>query len=582
MAGLTGKTIASTYDSLLRTLADGGITATLQVVEDGAGDNTCLQLSTKQFLVKSETDIDATFDVQNSSGHQLFTVDTVSSPEEVVINEGGLATVDFRVEGSSAANALFVDGTNGNVGIGTASPESALHIHTADNTTIDTVVDGSNSNTHADYGLLIRNASDTQYSFAGIAFDVTSEIDANSTAASIAAVSMNTDSTAHDASLTFNTNDAGDNALYERMRITNAGNVGIGTNSPARTLTVAAPTTPVIELKSTTTSTTAGLDIGAIEWSHSDANADANNLILAKILVEGNEVTGADDSPSSMSFWVVKDGTDTLSHVMEFTKDLNVGIGTDGPQALLELDQGAADTKIIKLVNSDVAHGITDHCETDCFCFFDKAVDAAGGVQITGLNDPDGPGYAAINLRAMLGTAALTTKSTSGYGAIRMLTYIKAGTGTAAMTSDGNLLSIEDGNTVRHIFDKEGQMHSSVAPTTSGMDSYDDAQLVRAHALSSFPNGIIESKFDEFIKYNHEKLAELKLVGREEDGTPNHFVNVTKMQQLHNGAIWQQYTEIQKMKELMYETMVELMGKEEANKKLDSHDIKLLDKGILS
>ena len=53
MAGLTGKTIASTYDSLLRTLADGGITATLQVVEDGAGDNTCLQLSTKQFLVKS-------------------------------------------------------------------------------------------------------------------------------------------------------------------------------------------------------------------------------------------------------------------------------------------------------------------------------------------------------------------------------------------------------------------------------------------------------------------------------------------------------------------------------------------------
>ena len=211
-----------------------------------------------------------------------------------------------------------------------------------------------------------------------------------------------------------------------------------------------------------------------------------------------------------------------------------------------------------------------------------QAVDAAGGVQITGLNDPDGPGYAAINLRAMLGTAALTTKSTSGYGAIRMLTYIKAGTGTAAMTSDGNLLSIEDGNTVRHIFDKEGQMHSSVAPTTSGMDSYDDAQLVRAHALSSFPNGIIESKFDEFIKYNHEKLAELKLVGREEDGTPNHFVNVTKMQQLHNGAIWQQYTEIQKMKELMYETMVELMGKEEANKKLDSHDIKLLDKGILS
>ena len=139
MAGLTSKTIASTYDSLLKTLADGGITTSLQVIEDGVGDDTCLQLSTKQFLVKSATDIDGTFDVQNSSGHQLLTIDTVSSPEEVVINEGGLGTIDFRVEGSGAANALFVDGTNGNVGIGTSSPDAEnsgtkLHIHDGDNT----------------------------------------------------------------------------------------------------------------------------------------------------------------------------------------------------------------------------------------------------------------------------------------------------------------------------------------------------------------------------------------------------------------------------------------------------------------
>ena len=46
-------------------------------------------------------------------------------------------------------------------------------------------------------------------------------------------------------------------------------------------------------------------------------------------------------------------------------------------------------------------------------------------------------------------------------------------------------------------------------------------------------------------------------------------------------AIWQQYTEMQKIKELMYETMVELMGKEQADKKLDSHDIRLLDRKLL-
>ena len=53
------------------------------------------------------------------------------------------------------------------------------------------------------------------------------------------------------------------------------------------------------------------------------------------------------------------------------------------------------------------------------------------------------------------------------------------------------------------------------------------------------------------------------------------------MQRLHNGAIWQQYTEIQKMKELMYDTMVEMLGKEKADKKLKDHDIKLLDNKTL-
>ena len=96
----------------------------------------------------------------------------------------------------------------------------------------------------------------------------------------------------------------------------------------------------------------------------------------------------------------------------------------------------------------------------------------------------------------------------------------------------------------------------------------------------SHGRGVIQSKFDDFIKYQHETLANLKLVGREKDGTPNHFVNVTGMQRLHNGAIWQQYTEMEKMKELMYDTMVQLLGKETADKKLEQHDIKLLDESL--
>ena len=88
--------------------------------------------------------------------------------------------------------------------------------------------------------------------------------------------------------------------------------------------------------------------------------------------------------------------------------------------------------------------------------------------------------------------------------------------------------------------------------------------------------GVIDSKFDKFITYNHEKLAELKLVGRELDGTPNHFINVTGMQRLHNGAIWQQYEKHENLLSAVYELAIEAVGEERANEILDKHDIKLL------
>ena len=46
---------------------------------------------------------------------------------EIVMNEAG-ADVNLRVEASGAANALFVEGSSGNVGLGTATPLAALHV----------------------------------------------------------------------------------------------------------------------------------------------------------------------------------------------------------------------------------------------------------------------------------------------------------------------------------------------------------------------------------------------------------------------------------------------------------------------
>jgi hypothetical protein len=57
-----------------------------------------------------------------------------SAGGHAVFNEGGI-DADFRVESDGNANMLFVDGGNNAVGIGTAAPESIVHIKDSGNVT---------------------------------------------------------------------------------------------------------------------------------------------------------------------------------------------------------------------------------------------------------------------------------------------------------------------------------------------------------------------------------------------------------------------------------------------------------------
>jgi hypothetical protein len=171
-------------------------------------------------------------------------------------------------------------------------------------------------------------------------------------------------------------------------------------------------------------------------------------------------------------------------------------------------------------------------------------------------------------------TSEDTAKSTSAEANIVIRARKKSGTAWGTHGSNANLLSVANHNTVRFFFDSEGDFHADSSSTT--FDAYEDAHLVRAYDLSH-GKGVIDSKFDKFVSYNHEKLADLQLVGREKDGAPNHFVNVTGMQRLHNGAIWQQYEKHQKLAEAVYEMAKEALGEEKADAILEKHDIKLLN-----
>jgi len=283
---------------------------------------------------------------------------------------------------------------------------------------------------------------------------------------------------------------------------------------------------------------------------------------------------------AKMEFYTAVNSGAGLHLRMTIGQDGKVSIGNESvPDSMLCINQSADDGKILSFKSSDIAHGLTGQAETDTYFSMEKAAGATGGILMKSIGD--GSARSAFRMSAYSQGAPDETNSTSGFGEFACKAYRHDGSNNETTHgADANLLSVHNGADAKFLVKGDGDFYYD-GTDQGAYDTYNDAQLVRAFDLSHGIN-VINNKFDEFVEYNSEKLAELKLIGKEDDGTPNHFVNVTGMQRLHNGAIWQQYTEMQRMKELMYDTMVELLGKEKANAKLEQHEVNLLKKDLLN
>ena len=241
----------------------------------------------------------------------------------------------------------------------------------------------------------------------------------------------------------------------------------------------------------------------------------------------------------------------------------------------ITVQQHGYDDEIISLKSSDVSHGVTDISETDTFGMFSKAIDATGGLEIVGIRDTS-------NTRGLVMKgfcSGLTdSASTSARAAVEIHGFEYSGANSTDATANGLIFGVrtQKGNAEVTLFlvDEDGDI-SYDGSDAGAYDEYEDAQLTRALDLSHGRN-VIDSKFDKFIAYNHEKLADLKLVGREENGEPNHFINLCGMQRLHNGAIWQQYEKHQNLLNAVYELAVKSVGQEEADAILEKNEVKLL------
>jgi hypothetical protein len=158
---------------------------------------------------------DDTGTIVTDSGNQAGSFTTLNTSGAVVFNDAG-ADVDFRVEGDTDANLLFVDASADKVGVGTSSPASKLHIQANANAiSVDDGLSVRNSNSGSSAGARIALGNDV-----GTAPGLQLASSTNTTfGANALTVYQNLS-----APVTFWTNNT------ERMRIDSSGNVRMGDN----------------------------------------------------------------------------------------------------------------------------------------------------------------------------------------------------------------------------------------------------------------------------------------------------------------------------------------------------------------
>jgi hypothetical protein len=307
--------------------------------------------------------------------------------------------IDFKVRASSSTDAIFVRGSDGEVGINTTNPTAAFHV--------------------------LGNAR-----IKGASSDGSLTVE-NNAASQALVIDQNSIRTSTNNNLTLYSNGTNTQLVLE-----NGGNVGIGTNDPARNLSVASSSANVVmQLANSTTTYAAdnGLEIfvsdndaGIVNRENGYLRFDTNNTERVRILANGNVGIGTDaaaqkltvkggvSATNSANIPVATltnssdDGRLVLNQAAGVTKVLldtdgvsyfkggNVGIGTDNP------------TENFSIENTGGICGMNLKSASNNLCFIDFGDSDDGNIGGINYNNSDDT----LNLRA--GNANRLTVNSSG------------------------------------------------------------------------------------------------------------------------------------------------------------------------
>ena len=223
---LTGTTIKTTYDSLIKVTDNGPLSGTAKYLSDGLGNDSVLALSTSRVTIGGTNPYvglltiygSASFSggvgVRNSAGTAAGFLATYAAGSGGGSTDMSIGSAGFLEINTAGVERMRITSA-GNVGIGTASPSAPLHIY------------------NSSAALALLESTNASGAYATWRNSGTSIGDVGA-ALAVSGVGLASDFmiASRSGNMIFGS------AFTERMRITSTGNVGIGTDAPSQKLHV--------------------------------------------------------------------------------------------------------------------------------------------------------------------------------------------------------------------------------------------------------------------------------------------------------------------------------------------------------
>jgi hypothetical protein len=281
------------------------------VYSDGAGAGAAFfdafaSLSVVDLKVQDDLTVTGDIDVDGTTNLDVVDIDgavdmastalvtgVLTANGGAVFNETG-ADVDFRVESDTVDHALFVQGSDGNVGIGTSSPLGKLSV-------------GNGSLTDASLPIQISTSSDGGEAYLGVnrngGYGALFGFAADATYKGLTIRNIVGNGTSNADGISFATNNTD-----VRMHIKGDGSVGIGTTSPD-----------------------AALEVNSGGGIHLSDNTAGRTLIIKPSLSGAIHEFTSDNTSAGFAF------SNDTSELLRIDSSGNVGIGTSSPSYRLHV-----------------------------------------------------------------------------------------------------------------------------------------------------------------------------------------------------------------------------------------------------